>query len=76
MKNALIGGFLSFLGSLWLIEAGKYADAHLANAWTTPPGRFLTTLFAGGSAPFFLLGALLLVLGLIVLWREYFTHEE
>ena len=44
MKRVLIGGFLSLIGSIWAMAVLFVAGSNLTSGWTTPPGRFMTTV--------------------------------
>ena len=44
MKKVLIGGFLSIIGSIWALAMALVVENNLASSWSTPPGRFLTTV--------------------------------
>ena len=76
MKRVVIGGFFLLTGSLWLLTTVLYALINPVNAWTTPPGRFLTTLFTTGIAPFCVFGAVLMAAGLSILLLEYIKVDS
>ena len=44
MKKAVIGGFLSLVGSIWALVVVTIASQDLVSGWPNPPGRFLTTV--------------------------------
>lgn len=75
MKRAMIGGVLSLLGTIWGIAALLYAGSHLVSAWTTPPGRFWSTVLETGMVFPLLFSFVLLVLGLAAMGVEYFRKE-
>lgn len=75
MKNAIIGGFFLLTGSLWLLSTVLFALINPVTAWTTPPGRFLTTLFTTGIAPFCVFGAALMAAGLTILVCELLKKD-
>ena len=37
MKRALIGGFISLLGTIWGLAIAVAASNNLVSGWTTPP---------------------------------------
>ena len=76
MKKALIGGFLSILGTIWGLATAFFTVNHLVASWTTPPGRFLSTVFQTGMLLPFVIGAFLLVSGLVILGVEYFKKGD
>ena len=51
MKRALIGGFISLLGTIWGLAIALAASNNLVSGWTTPPGRFLTSVSQMGFVP-------------------------
>lgn len=76
MKRALIGGFISLLGTIWGLAIAMAASNNLVSGWTTPPGRFLTTVAEMGFVPLFAAAILLIVLGLVIMTIEYFKKDE
>lgn len=42
MKRAIIGGFLSLVGSLWALAVLLCANSHAISGWATPPGKLIT----------------------------------
>ena len=76
MKRALIGGFISLLGTIWGLAIALAASNNLVSSWTTPPGRFLTTVAEMGFVPLFAAAIILIVLGLVIMAIEYFKKDE
>lgn len=76
MKRALIGGFISLLGTIWGLAIALAAANNLVSGWTTPPGRFLTTVAEMGFVPLFAMAIILIVLGLVIMAIEYFKKDE
>ena len=72
MKRALIGGFISLLGTIWGLAIAVAASNNLVSGWTTPPGRFLSTVSQMGFVPLFVMAIVLVVLGLVIMAIEYF----
>ena len=72
MKRALIGGFISLLGTIWGLAIAVAASNNLVSGWATPPGRFLTTVAEMGFVPLFAAAIILIVLGLAIMAIEYF----
>ena len=52
------------------------ASNNLVSGWTTPPGRFLTTVSQMGFVPLFAMAIVLIVLGLVIMAIEYFKKGE
>lgn len=75
MKRTLIGGFLALIGTIWELAVILFAGNNLASAWSTPPGRFFTTVLETGMLFPFVLATALLVAGLAILLVEYFRRE-
>ncbi len=76
MKRTLIGSVLVLAGTLLLAACLNITGGNMAGGCSTPPGRFLTTVYECGiGAPMFL-GAALLALGLAALCIEYFKKES
>lgn len=73
MKRALIGGFISLLGTIWGLAIAVAASNNLVSGWTTPPGRFLTTVSQMGFVPLFVMA---IVLGLVIMAIEYFKKDK
>lgn len=75
MKRAIISGFLSIIGSVWMLAVIIFVGNNLVSGWATPPGRFLTTISETGMTLPFVLACLLLALGLIGMGIEYFKKD-
>jgi disulfide bond formation protein DsbB len=76
MKKTLIGCCLSLVGALGYLAVMVFTGGNLVSGWSTPPGRFLTTVAKlGMSFPLFLSVALLAV-GLVILAAEFFRTEK
>lgn len=75
MKRTLIGGFLSLIGTIWALAIIVFAGSNLVSGWSTPPGRFLTTVMETGVTFPLVLAILFLVLGLVILGVEYFRRD-
>lgn len=71
MKNTIIGGFVSLAGSLGILSVAIVASSNMAGSWSTPPGRFWTTVSQINMTPFAIFSFVLLALGLAILGREY-----
>lgn len=78
MKRAVIGGFLSLLGSLWSLAALLVGAGYVeqVTSWYSPPGRFGTALAESGMVPVLAVGLVLLALGLAVMGIEYFRKGD
>ncbi len=76
MKRVLIGGFLMLIGTIWGLAICVFCGMNLTDAWPTPPGRFLTTVFETGMTLPFVLAIVFIVLGFTIFVKEYFTKDE
>ncbi len=76
MKRAIIGGFLSLIGTIGNLLVFVTASNNMASEWSTPPGRFLTTVAETGMGPLMAASCLLLLLGLLAMGIEYFKKDE
>ncbi len=76
MKKALIGGFLSLLGTIWALVIVSFTANHPAQAWANPPGRFLTTVFETGMLIPAVIAAVLLLGGIAIMGIEYFRKDR
>ena len=76
MKRALIGGFLSLIGTIWALAVIIFVGNNLVSGWSTPPGRFMTTVTETGMTFPLAVSIILLLLGLVIMGIEYFRKEK
>lgn len=76
MKRTIIGGFLSLIGTIWGLAIVVFTGNNMTSSWSSPPGRFLTTIAETGMTFPTVLAFLLLGLGLVVMAVEYFRKEK
>ena len=76
MKRALIGGFISLIGSIWTLAIILMAANNLTSEWATPPGRLLTTISKLYMTPFFVISIAFVILGVVLMLIEYFRKEN
>ncbi len=76
MKRAIIGGFLSLIGTIWELAIIVFAGNNLVSSWPTPPGRFLTTISETGMTLPMVMASTVLLLGLVIMAIEYFRKDE
>lgn len=76
MKRVLIGGFLSLIGSIWAMAVLFVAGSNLTSGWTTPPGRFMTTVVEMGLSEVFGMAILFVVLGIVIMMVELFRRDK
>ena len=75
MKKALIGGFLSMIGSIWALAVVFIAGNNLVTGWDTRIGRFWSTVIEMDLMFLFILSVALVILGLIIMAIEFFRKE-
>ena len=76
MKRALIGGFISLIGSIWALGIIFMGFDNLVSEWPTPPGRLLTTVSELGMMPWFAVSVVFVLLGVVLMVVEYFHKEN
>ena len=76
MKRVLIGGFLSLIGSMWAMAVMFVAGNNLTSGWSTPPGRFMTTVAEMGLTEVFGMAVLLVILGIAVMLVELVRRDR
>ena len=76
MKRAIIGGFLSLVGSIWALEVLLCANSHAIGGWATPPGKLITQLNESGLTPWFTASIIVTALGIVLMAIEYFRKER
>ena len=67
MKKALVGGFLSLVGSIWAMVIMLVAGNSLVTEWNTEAGRFWSTVPDLHLMFPFILAAVIAVIGIIVM---------
>lgn len=75
MKKALIGGFLSLIGSIRSLAVVFIAGNNLVAAWDTQIGRFWSTVIEMDLLFLFILSVAFVILGLIIMAAEFFRKE-
>lgn len=76
MKRAFIGGFFALIGSIWALAIAFLASNNLTSGWSTPPGRFLTTVSELNLTAFFVIAVVFLLLGVVMMVVEYFRKDD
>ena len=49
MKRAIIGGFISLIGSIWTLAVIISANNYPIDGWSTPPGKLLMQITESNS---------------------------
>ena len=75
MKKVLIGGFLSLLGSIWALGVLFVAGNNMLSGWSTPPGRFLSTVIELDLMPIFTVSIIFVIIGVSIMVFEFFKKE-
>lgn len=76
MKRTIIGGFLALIGTLGCLAAFITAANNMVSGWSTPPGRFLTTVSQTGMTSLLVVACIVLALGLLIMGIEYFKSDK
>lgn len=76
MKRAIIGGFISLVGSIFTLAVVISANSYTLNGWTTPPGKLLTQILESSLMLYFIISIALVALGFILMAVEYFKASE
>ena len=75
MKRAIIGGFTSLVGSILLMAFSISATSMFDSGWSTPPGKFLTTIAEADVSFGFWLSVVLIVLGGVIMVCEFLKKD-
>ena len=76
MKRAIIGGFISIIGSIWALAVIIAANNYAINGWTTPPGKLLTQITEANLVVWFGISVATVVLGIVLMVIEYFKKDN
>lgn len=76
MKRAVIGGFLSLIGSIWALAIVFIVGNNLVTSWDTKLGRFLSTIIEMDLTLLFAFSVVFIVLGIILMTVELFCKEK
>ena len=76
MKRALIGGFLSLIGSIWSLAIVFIAGNNLVTSWDAQIGRLWSTVIEMDLMFLFILSVVFIVLGIVLMAVELFRKEK
>ncbi len=76
MKKVMIGGFTALVGALGALAVFLAAALNPCSGWSTPPGRFMTSVSELDLMPVLTISGLLVALGLVVMGIEYFRKDS
>ena len=76
MKRAIIGGFVSLIGSIWSLAVIISANNYSIDGWTTPPGKLLTQIAQSNLTLWFAVSIILVLLGIILMVAELFRKDK
>ena len=76
MKRAIIGGFVSLIGSIWSLAVIISANNYSIDGWTTPPGKLLTQIAQADLMLWFAVSVILVLLGLILMAVAFFGKDK
>ncbi len=75
MKRALIGCWMSLLGTIWGAGVIIAASQMLVDRWDPRIGRLMTTVLDSRLFAPFLIALLFLLLGLVIMTVEFFKKD-
>ena len=76
MKRAIIGGFISLIGSIWTLAVIISANNYSINGWSTPPGKLLTQITESNLTVWVGVSIAMMVLGIVLMAIEYFKKDN
>ncbi len=76
LKRAIIGGFISLIGSIWALAVIICANNYTINGWSTPPGKLLTQIAESNLVLWFCISIALVILGIVLMIIEYFRKDS
>ena len=76
MKRVLVGGFLALIGSIWGAAIFIACGMNLVSGWSTPQGRFFSTVSEVGLTLPLVFAVIVMLVGLVILVKEYFTKDK
>ena len=76
MKRAIIGGFISLIGSIWVLAIIVSANNYPISGWTTPPGKLMTQIIGSNLMVCFGISIVTIVLGIVLMAIEYFRKDN
>ena len=76
LKRAIIGGFISLIGSIWVLAIIISANNYAINGWTTPPGKIITQMIESNLMVWFGISVATIVLGVVLMVIEYFKKDN
>lgn len=76
LKRAIIGGFISLIGSIWTLAVIISASSCAISGWSTPPGRLLTQIEKSDLMLWFGISIALVIWGIVIMIIEYFKKDS
>jgi ABC-type sulfate transport system permease component len=76
MKKTIIGSAFSIVGALLCLGVMIFVGNNLVSSWSTPPGRFYTTIAKTEMTFPFVISLFILITGLVILTVEFFKKEK
>ena len=75
MKRALIGCFMALLGTIWAAGVMNAASQMLVTSWDPSISRLMTTILERNLILPFVVSAIFLLLGLMIMVVEFFKKD-
>ncbi|MCH5254970.1 MAG: hypothetical protein J1F41_08590 [Lachnospiraceae bacterium] len=76
MKRVLAGGFISLIGSIWVLAIFVLAANNMASEWSRSTGRFLSTISELDMTLLFVISIVFVILGIVLMLIEYFRKDK
>ncbi len=76
LKRAIIGGFISLIGSIWTLAVIISANNYPIDGWSTPPGKLLMQITESNLTVWFGVSIAMVVLGIVLMAIEYFKKDN
>lgn len=76
MKRAIIGGFISIIGTIWTLAVIVYANSYAISEWRDPPGKLLTQISESNLGIWFAFFIATIILGIVIMAIEYFKQDN
>ena len=76
LNRAIIGGFISLIGSIWTLAVIISAINYPIDGWSTPPGKLLMQITESNLTVWFGVSIAMVVLGIVLMAIEYFKKDN
>lgn len=63
------------IGTIWSLAIIIFAGNNLVSGWSTPPGRFFTTVIETGMMIPMIIAIVIFLVGMLIMGVEYFKKD-